>query len=110
MNIIKKIFFLFSALISFLSFSASAQEEYVLTLKNNQFSPKELTIPAHQKIKLIVKNQDTAAAEFESTDLNREKVVTPNSEITVYIGPLDAGTYTFFDDFHRDTTGAVIVK
>jgi hypothetical protein len=110
MNIIKSTLPLLPALILFLSFSASAQEEYVLTLKNNQFSPKELTIPMHQKVKLIVKNRDAAAAEFESTDLNREKVVTPNSEITVYIGPLDAGTYTFFDDFHRETTGAIIVK
>ncbi|MGA9666961.1 MAG: cupredoxin domain-containing protein [Gallionella sp.] len=97
---------------AFLLFSAAAYaEDYVLTLKDNQFSPKELTVPAGQKIKITVKNQDATPAEFESSDLNREKVVGANSEITVFIGPLDAGSYGFFDDFHRDTTtGTIIAK
>lgn len=91
--------------------AAAHAEDYVLTLKNNQFSPKVLTIPAGQKIKITVKNQDATPAEFESSDLNREKVVGANSEITVFIGPLDAGTYGYFDDFHRDTTtGTIIAK
>jgi len=86
-------------------------EDYVITIKNNQFSPNELSIPAGQKIKIIVKNQDATPAEFESYELNREKVVTANSEITVYIGPLNPGIYGYFDDFHRDTTkGTIIVK
>ena len=94
----------------FLPISVTAHaEDYVLTLKNNQFSPKVLTIPAGQKIKITVKNQDATPAEFESSDLNREKVVTPNSEINVFIGPLEAGSYGYFDDFHRDTTTGVIV-
>lgn len=100
------------ALPACLLFSATAQaEDYVLTLKNNQFSPRELTVPAGQKVKITVKNLDTTPAEFESSDLNREKVVAANSEIFVFIGPLDAGRYGFFDDFHRDkTTGTIIAK
>ncbi len=98
------------AVFAFLPFSVAAYaEDYVLTLKNNQFFPKVLTIPAGQRIKLIVKNQDATPAEFESSDLNREKVVGANSEIVVFIGPLDAGTYGYFDDFHRDTTTGTIV-
>ncbi len=101
-----------AALSAFLLFSAAVHaEDFVLTLKNNQFSPKELTVPAGQKIKITVKNLDASPAEFESSDLNREKVVGGNSEITVFIGPLDAGSYGFFDDFHRNTTtGTVIAK
>lgn len=91
--------------------SVAYAEDFVLILKNNQFSPKELTIPAGQKVKIIVKNQDETPAEFESSDLNREKVVGAISEITVFVGPLDAGKYGFFDDFHRETTtGTIIVK
>lgn len=94
-----------------LIFTAGAHaEDYVLTLKDQQFAPKELQIPAGQKVKLIVKNLDATPAEFESTDLNREKFVTGHSEILVYIGPLDAGKYTYFNDIHRDTTGVIIVK
>lgn len=93
-----------------LLFSAAAHaDEFVITLKNNQFSPNELVIPAGQKIKITVKNQDATPAEFESTDLNREKVAGANSEITIFIGPLDAGSYNYFDDFHRDTTKGIII-
>ncbi len=98
------------ALTAYLLFSASAHaEDYVITLKGHQFSPKELTIPAGQKIKVTLKNLDATPAEFESSDLNREKVVAANSEIIVFIGPLDAGRYGYFDDFHRDTTTGLII-
>ncbi len=98
------------ALSAYLLFSASAQaEEYVITLKGNQFSPKELIIPSGRKIKVTVKNLDATPAEFESSDLNREKVVAANSEVIVFIGPLDAGRYGYFDDFHRDTTTGMII-
>ena len=86
-------------------------EDYVLTLKNHQFSPKELLIPAGQKVKITVRNQDPTPAEFESSDLNREKVISGSAEIVVFNGPLDAGRYSFFDDFHRETTnGTIVVK
>ena len=71
--------------------------------------PRELTVPANRKIKLIVTNEDATAAEFESAELNREKVVPANGRITVYLDPLDPGRYGFFDDFHRDTTKGTIV-
>lgn len=84
-------------------------EDYVLTIKNNQFSPAELTVPANKKVKLVIKNQDATPAEFESYDLNREKVVPANSEISIFIGPMDPKSYNYFDDFHRETTKGVIV-
>jgi hypothetical protein len=93
----------------FLSATAYA-EDYVISIKNSQFSPKELIIPAGQKIKITVKNLDAMPAEFESSDLNREKLVSANSEIFVFIGPLDAGSYGFFNDFHRESTGTIIAK
>ena len=91
--------------------TSSFADDYVLTLKDHKFAPQELTIPANQKIKITVKNLDSTPAEFESSDLNREKVVGANDDITVFIGPVDAGTYGYFDDFHRDTTtGKIIAK
>jgi len=98
-------------IVAMLFTAVACAEDYVITLKNNQFSPKELTVPVGQKIKIIVKNQDPTPAEFESSDLNREKIVGGNSEIIVFIGPLEAGKYGYFDDFHRDTTtGNIIAK
>lgn len=87
-----------------------AGDEYVLKLENHHFSPQELTIPAGTKIRLTVKNLDPMPAEFESSDLNREKVIGAHSKTIVFVGPLDAGKYKFFDDFHRDTTGTLVAK
>lgn len=85
--------------------------EHRLTLLNHAFDPQTLTIPAGQKIKLILANRDASAAEFESDDLRREKIIPAKGEVVMYVGPLDPGSYAFFDDFHHDTTtGSLIVK
>src|SRR4051812_22592447 len=84
--------------------------DYTLTLKDHQFSPKELTIPIHEKIKLTIKNLDTAPAEFESSELNREKIVGAGSEAILYIGPLPAGNYHYFNDFDHAASGIITVK
>jgi len=90
---------------------ADGASDYVLSIKDHVFTPNSLEIPANQKIRLIVKNLDATAEEFESYDLNREKIVAGNSEITVLIGPLDPGTYQFFGDFHPDSAhGTIIAK
>jgi hypothetical protein len=107
----RKHFALLTLAVLLISAPAFAENtDYVLVLKDHQFSPKDLVLPANQKVKLIVKNEQTAPAEFESSDLDREKVVEANGEITVFLGPLDPGTYGYFDDFHRETTGTLTVK
>jgi len=36
-------------------------------------------------------------------ELNREKIIPGNSEALIFIGPLDAGDYAFFGEFHEKT-------
>ena len=81
-----------------------------ITLKDHQFIPAEVPVPVGVKVKLVIKNDQAVTAEFESTSLHREKIVSAGSEITVFIGPLDAGSYEFFDDFNRETRGHLVVK
>lgn len=84
---------------------------YVLTLRNHQFEPAELVVPAGRKLRLQVVNADPTPEEFESHELNREKIIPGNSSGIVYVGPLDAGTYPFFGDFNPQTAqGRLIVK
>jgi plastocyanin len=93
-----------------LTFSAYAQDfEAHLTIREHKFEPAELTVPAGQKIKLLVENQDATPEEFERNELNREKIVVGKGTITVFLGPLDAGRYPFFGDFHQETAQGVLV-
>jgi high-affinity iron transporter len=89
--------------------SARADDLPTLVFHNHRFEPARLEVPAHQKFKLLVKNTDETADEFESVELNREKLVAPGQTITVFLGPLDTGTYKFFGDFHQDTAQGVLV-
>jgi heme/copper-type cytochrome/quinol oxidase subunit 2 len=81
-----------------------------LTIRNRTFEPAELEVPAGQKIELHVRNADAAASEFESDELHREKVVPAGQEVVVFIGPLRAGRYEFFDDFNPTARGHIVAR
>jgi plastocyanin len=87
----------------------AADLEIMLAIKDHRFTPTELRVPAGKKIKLIVENQDATAEEFESHELNREKVIAPQSKAPIFIGPLVAGKYTFFGEFHEATARGIII-
>jgi high-affinity iron transporter len=88
---------------------ARADELPTLVFHTHRFEPARIEVPAHVKFQLKVKNTDDTADEFESTELNREKLVAPGQTITVFLGPLDPGEYKFFGDFHQDTAQGVLV-
>jgi plastocyanin len=92
--------------------AARAEDAAVrLVIRDHQFVPAEITVPAGTKIKLVIDNQDATAEEFESYELNREKVVPPKAQVTIFLGPLEPGRYPFFGDFHKDSaTGVLIAK
>ena len=73
------------------------------TLKDHRFTPAAVTVPAGERFRVEVHNQDNTPAEFESGDLRVEKMVVPGGKIVMMIGPLKPGTYKFFDDYHPDT-------
>jgi len=89
----------------------AADFEAKLAIRDHKFDPATLDVPAGTKIKLTIENQDATPEEFESTELNREKVVVGKGTITVFLGPLEAGKYHFFGDFHQETAqGDVVAK
>jgi high-affinity iron transporter len=88
---------------------ARADDLPTLVFHNHRFEPDHIQVPAGAKFQLKVKNTDDTADEFESVDLNREKLVAPGQTITVFLGPLTAGEYKFFGDFHQDTAQGVLV-
>jgi hypothetical protein len=99
-----------SVLLAIMAPALADVPSFPISLKGNQFVPSEVQIPAGAKVKLIVRNDSQTPSEFESNQLHREKIVSPGQEITVFVGPLDPGSYEFFDDFHPQTRGHLIVK
>jgi len=88
---------------------ARADDPPLLVFHNHRFEPDHMQVPANVKFQLHVKNTDDTADEFESVDLNREKLVAPGQTIIVFLGPLSPGEYKFFGDFHQDTAQGVLV-
>ena len=89
--------------------SAAEPPEVRLVIRNHRFVPAELVVPANTKIKLMVVNEDPTPEEFESHELNREKVVTGNSKIVVFLGPLKPGKYGYYGEFHMKTAQGVLI-
>jgi plastocyanin len=88
---------------------ARAEDIPTLVMKNHRFVPDRIEVAAGVKFRLTVTNNDDTADEFESSELNREKLVAPGQSITVFLGPLQPGSYKFFGDFHQDTAQGVMV-
>jgi Cupredoxin-like domain len=84
---------------------------YQLTAKDGRFTPDTLEVPAGKKFRLVVTNAGPGPEEFESHELNREKVIPAGSKAEIIIGPLQPGTYGFFGDFHPETAkGRIVAK
>lgn len=89
----------------------AAEPEVLLVIKNHQFEPREIEVPVDQRVRLIVHNQDATPEEFESHDLNREKLVPAGAKVTIYIGPLKPGRYGFYGEYNEASAkGAVIAE
>ena len=105
----------FSACVVFLaamgaSMGASAADlEVHIAIKDHKFEPSEIKVPAQQRIKLHIQNQDATPEEFESHSLKREKVIPGGGKALISIGPLQPGRYTFFGEFHPATATGVLI-
>ncbi len=86
-----------------------AADEIKITIKDHKFSPAEVRVPAGQKVKLVIENQDATPEEFESHELNREKIIAPKSKAAIWIGPLKPGKYPFVGEFNQASAKGVVI-
>jgi hypothetical protein len=89
--------------------AVAADLEALLVIKNHRFEPTELKVPAGQRVKLTVHNQDSTPEEFESHKLNREKVIPAGAKAVIFIGPLRPGKYEFVGEYNEATAKGVVV-
>ncbi len=103
--------FLSGLLWLFCNYCFAATPIVEIEIRNHLFFPDRIEIPADTKVKLKIYNRDNSSEEFESYELNREKVIPGKSRATVFIGPLHPGEYPFFGEFFPKTAqGKIIVK
>ena len=77
----------------------------LITLQDDGVVPQTLTVPAGERVKLQIKNARSKPAEFESAELNREKVVPAGATLDLWIGPLKPGKYPYIDEFNPPVSG-----
>jgi plastocyanin domain-containing protein len=101
--------FVFSVTVLVAPALAQDTQTISLTLKDAQFTPAEIKVPAGQDFVLEFSNENAKPAELESADLQIEKIAPPNSKVTVRVKALEAGSYAFVDEFQEDVAKGVIV-
>ncbi len=84
--------------------------EIAIAFMGDRFEPAEVAVPANVKITLRIENKSAVSAEWESHALHREKVVAAGSSAKITVGPLKAGSYEFFDDFHPKIRGNLVAR
>jgi plastocyanin domain-containing protein len=100
---------LISLLFVFAGGSSAETPVYEIIIKDHKFDPEEIKVPAGQKVKLRVHNQDPTPEEFESHDMGREKIIGGGKKATIFVGPLEPGKYHFFGEFNMDTANGYII-
>ncbi len=84
---------------------------FTIVAKDGGFDPATLEVPAGQRFRLEVRNEGTAAIEFESKELRQEKVIKPKGSATMTIAPLKPGTYRYVDEYREATSkGQIVAK
>jgi plastocyanin len=98
-----------AGLLSLAAVPASAADPIEIHIRDNRFHPDVVEVPAHTKVRLRVINDGAEAEEFESYELNREKIIRPGGAATIFLPPLKPGEYGFFGEFHPETAQGKII-
>ncbi len=100
---------LISGLFLIVQYAVAGPPVIEIKIKDHFFYPSTVEVPANKKVKLLIINLDPTPEEFESYELNREKVITGNRKAIIFIGPLAPGEYPFFGEFYPKTAQGKII-
>src|SRR5947209_10617273 len=89
---------------------AADEPTFTIEFKDGTVTPTRLEVPAKTRFRLELRNSGKSAAEFESNELKKEKVLAPGTTSSLIIRTLDPGEYKFFDDFHQQAKGVLVAK
>jgi hypothetical protein len=89
---------------------AAEEPTFAIEFKDGSVTPTRIEVPAKTRFRLELKNSGKTAAEFESNEMKKEKVLAPGTTSSLIIRTLDPGEYSFFDDFHQQAKGVLVAK
>ena len=79
-----------------------------IKIKNHQFEPNIVAVPANTSFVLIIENLDKTIEEFESDDLKKEKLIGAGKTVKIPVSAQKAGQYKFYGDFHQKTAQGIL--
>ncbi len=71
------------------------KNQYTLQVKNHQFSPTTLEVPANTSFKLIIGNNADQPVHFTSQTAQLNKDIAADGAAVINVPPLPAGQYPF---------------
>ena len=94
-----------------LSCNVSAADAFTvqLEMKDGELIPRTIKVQGQSCRCIEVHNSGSSPAEFESTQMRKEKVLAPGAKSVVVIARLRPGQYSFFDDFHLDHPAGLVI-
>jgi len=98
-----------AALLPAASVRADDMTSFKVQMKDGAISPDRIEIESGKPFRIDVTNAGTGPAEFESSELHKEKVLMGGGTGSLIFRSLSAGTYVFFDDFHPDGSKLTLV-
>ena len=83
-----------------------------IALKDFQFRPDRITIPAGVSIQTVIENRDILGHTFTIKDLDIDHTLGPDSQILIKLGALEPGEYTLTCEVpgHESMEGVLVVK
>ena len=100
---------LLGGLLPLIAASADLPTHTLTFTADGRFDPPRLEV-APGRFKIVLVNRSTQAVEFESLPLRVEKVLAPGVTSFVVLSLSRPGEYPFFDDFHPEAKGVLVVK
>lgn len=79
-------------------------------MRDGVIIPATIEVPANTRFKLEISNTGQSPAEFESTELRREKALAAGATSAIVFRTLDPGSYAVFDDFHPEAKATLVAK
>jgi plastocyanin len=92
--------------------SSGSSGGQALEAVDNAFKPAQLTVPAGQKVTLVLKNDGATLHNFSIDALGVSKDVEAGKKVTVSFTPTSAGTLSFYCKYHQalGMTGTLTVS